>query len=46
MLIYRATDILGINRSPSKKSPSEILNGRKFRTNLPMVDFHKERLRN
>ena len=30
MLIFRATDIPGIN-----KSPSEILNGRKFRTNCP-----------
>ena len=30
MLIYRATDIPGIN-----KSPSELLNGRKYRTNLP-----------
>ena len=34
MLIFRATDIPGIN-----KSPSEILNGRKFRTNLPMIDI-------
>ena len=34
MLIFRATDIPSINKSPSK-----ILNGRKFRTNLPMVDF-------
>ena len=37
MLIYRATDIPGIN-----KSPSELLNGRKFRTNLPVIDFHKK----
>ena len=37
MLIYRATDIPGIN-----KSPSEFLNGCKFRTNLPMVDLHKK----
>ena len=37
MLIYRATDIPGVN-----KSPSEILNGRKFRTNLPMIDVHQK----
>ena len=37
MLIYRATDIPGIN-----KSPSELLNGRKYRTNLPVIDFHKK----
>ena len=37
MLIFRATDIPGIN-----KSPSEILNGRKFKTNLPMVDFRQK----
>ena len=37
MLIFRATDIPGIN-----KSPSEILNGRKFRTNLPMIDVHQK----
>ena len=37
MLIYRATDIPGVN-----KSPSEILNGRKFRTSLPMIDVHKK----
>ena len=36
MLIFRATPIPGIN-----KSPSEILNGRKFRTNLPIIDFHR-----
>ena len=34
MLIFKATNIPGIN-----KSPSEILNGRKFRTNLPMIDI-------
>ena len=37
MLIYRATDIPGVN-----KSPSEILNGRRYGTNLPIVDFHKK----
>ena len=37
MLIFRATAIPGIN-----KSPSEILNGRKYRTNLPMIDFHQK----
>ena len=37
MLIYRATDIPGIN-----KSPSELLNGRKYRTNLLVIDFHKK----
>ena len=37
MLIIRATTIPGIN-----KSPSEILNGRKFRMNLPMIDFHQK----
>ena len=37
MLIYRATNIPGIN-----KSPSELLNGRKYRTNLPVIDFHKK----
>ena len=37
MLIYRATDIPGVN-----KSPSEILNGRRYRTNLPIVDFCKK----
>ena len=37
MLIYRTTDIPGIN-----KSPSELLNGRKYRTNLPVIDFHKK----
>ena len=37
MLIYRATDIPGIN-----KSPSELLNGRKYRTNLLVIDLHKK----
>ena len=37
MLIFKATDIPGVNRSPSK-----ILNGRKFRTGLPMIDIHKK----
>ena len=37
MLIFRATDIPGVN-----KSPSEILNGRKFRTGLPMIDIHRK----
>ena len=37
MLIFRATAIPGIN-----KSPNEILNGRKFRMNLPMIDFHQK----
>ena len=37
MLIFRATDIPGVN-----KSPSEILNGRKFRTGLPMIDVHRK----
>ena len=36
MLIFRATPIPGIN-----KSPGEILNGRKFRMNLPIIDFHR-----
>ena len=35
MLIFRSTDIPGIN-----KSPSEMLNGCKYRTNLPMIDMH------
>ena len=35
MLIFRSTDIPGVN-----KSPSEILNGHKYRTNLPMIDIH------
>ena len=33
MLIFKATDIPGINNSPS-----ELLNVRKFRTNLPSID--------
>ena len=33
MLIFKATDIPGIN-----KSPSELLNVRKFRTNLPSIN--------
>ena len=36
VLIFRATDIPGIN-----KSPNEILNGRQYRTNLPMIDIHQ-----
>ena len=39
MLIFRATDIPGIN-----KSPSEILIGRKFRTNLPIEKVHLDDL--
>ena len=37
MLIFRATDIPGLN-----KSPGEILNGRKYRTGLPVIDVHKK----
>ena len=37
MLIYRATDIPGVN-----KSPREILNGQKVRTSLPMIDVHQK----
>ena len=37
ILIFRATDIPGI-----KKSPGEILNSRKYRTNIPMVDVHQK----
>ena len=33
MLIFRSTDIPGLN-----KSPGEILNGRKYRTGLPVID--------
>ena len=33
ILIFRATDIPGLN-----KSPGEILNGRKYRTGLPIID--------
>ena len=36
VLIFRATDIPGIN-----KSPSEILNGRKYRANLPTINIHQ-----
>ena len=35
MLIFRSSDIPGIN-----KSPNEILNGQKYRNNLPMIDVH------
>ena len=31
-----ATDIPGVN-----KSPNELLNGRKYQTNLPMIDLHQ-----
>ena len=37
MLIFRATDIPGLN-----KSPGEILNGRKYRMGLPAIDVHKK----
>ena len=37
ILIFQATDIPGVN-----KSPSEILNSRKYRTNLPMIDLHQK----
>ena len=37
MLIFRATDILGLN-----KSPSEILNGRKYRTGLQSLMFARK----
>ena len=36
MLIFRATNIPGLN-----KSPGEILNGRKYRTGLPVINVHK-----
>ena len=36
MLIYRSTDIPGVN-----KSPSELLNNHKYRTNLPIIDTHE-----
>ena len=36
-LIFRATNIPGLN-----KSPGEILNGRKYRTSLPVIDVHKK----
>ena len=35
MLIFRATDIPGIN-----ESPGEILNGRKYQTGLPVIDVN------
>ena len=35
MLIFRSTNIPGLN-----KSPGEILNGRKYRTGLPVIDVH------
>ena len=35
--IQKPTDIPGIN-----KSPSELLNTRKYRTNLPMIDIHSK----
>ena len=37
ILIFQATDIPGIN-----KSPSEILNGCKYRTNLPVIDVYQK----
>ena len=37
MLIFRATDIPGLH-----KSPGEILNGRKYRTGLLMIDVHQK----
>ena len=37
MLIFRATDIPGLN-----KSPGEILNGTKYSTGLPVIDVHKK----
>ena len=37
MLIFRATDIPCLN-----KNPGEILNGRKYRTGLPVIDVHKK----
>ena len=40
MLKYKATVIPGI-----LKSPSEMLSGRKFRTNLPMVDVQNKRMK-
>ena len=36
MLIYRSTDIPGVN-----KSPNELLNNRKYRTYLPIIDKHE-----
>ena len=37
MLIYRSTDIPGLN-----KSPAEILSGRKYRTGLPVIDVRSK----
>ena len=37
MLIFKATDIPGIN-----KSPSELLNMRKYRTNLPSINLNQK----
>ena len=37
MLIFRATDIPSLNQSPGA-----ILNGRKYRTGLPVIDVHKK----
>ena len=37
MLIFKATDIPGIN-----KSPSELLHARECRTNLPVIDIHQK----
>ena len=37
MLIFKATDIPGIN-----KSPSELLNSRKYRTDLPTIDLSQK----
>ena len=37
MLIFKATDIPGIY-----KSPSELLNARKYRTNLLVIDIHQK----
>ena len=37
MLIFKATDIPAID-----KSPSELLNTRKFRTNLPSIDINQK----
>ena len=38
MLIFRSTDIPGLN-----KSPGEILNGRNYRTGLPVIDIPLQR---
>ena len=38
MLIFKATYIPSIN-----KSPAELLNSRKFRTNLPMIDLNQNK---